>query len=235
MPSTALYSAAVTAAIELHLPTGSGIYSEEQLAVLRDGFQAAVRLARDVLDLDGLDVFAIDSPDMTIPSWGCGGYTYSARSVVLAVDSSSHVTTRSAVRATLAHEFHHVARERGPGCGTSLRDRVVSEGLAMLFEEEVLGAASEFAHQDVTPDQVRQTIEALDEDPADDGRWFFHAGDMPLWLGYTVGYRWARSYAHEHGLNASALVNVSSAEVTRTVAGRPWNLGRADFPGAEAR
>jgi len=210
-----LYRDPVTDAIELHLPTGSGIYTEVQRAVLTDGFQAAVRLTRDVLDLDGLDVFAIDAPDMTIPGWGCGGYTYSPRSVVLAVDSSL-ATTTAAVRATLVHEFHHVARERGPGCGTSLRDRIVSEGLAMLFEEEILGVASEFAHQDVTDDQLRRTIEALDEDPADDGRWFFHAGDMPLWLGYTVGYRWARSYAREHGVNASALVHVSSTEITRT-------------------
>lgn len=59
----------------------------------------------------------------------------------------------------------------------------------MLFEEEILGAVSEFAHQTITDDQIGRMIESLDEDPADDGRWFFHAGDMPLWLGYTVGHR----------------------------------------------
>ncbi|MFC8597067.1 DUF2268 domain-containing putative Zn-dependent protease [Isoptericola sp. NPDC057191] len=203
-------------AIDLHLPTGSGVYSEQQLAVLDEGFQDAVRLVHDVLHLSGVDVFAVDAPDMTIPSWGCGGYTYSARSVVLAVDASQ-TTTTSAVRATLVHELHHVARERGPGCGSSLRDRVVSEGLAMLFEEEVLGAASEFAHQDVTDAQVARLVDALDEDPADDGRWFFHAGDMPLWLGYTAGYRWARSYAREHGLSASALVHAPAAAITRAL------------------
>lgn len=206
----------MTGRIHLHLPIGSGVYSGEQMAVLRDGFRAAVRLLGDALQLNGIDVFAVDAPDKVIPSWGCGGYTYSPRSVILAVDSS-HLTTLSAVRTTLVHEFHHVARERGPGCGTSLRDRVVSEGLAMLFEEEILGAASEFAHQTITDDQVRRMIESLDEDPADDGRWFFHAGDMPLWLGYTVGYQWARFYAQERGLSASALVNVSANEVTRTV------------------
>ncbi len=204
----------MTAAIELHLPTGSGVYDTEQLAVLREGFRAAVRPASKVLALDGLDVFAIDAPDMVIPSWGCGGYTYSARSVVLAVDSS-RATTVPAVRATLVHELHHVARERGPGCGTCLRDRVVSEGLAMLFEEEVLGEASEFAYQDVTDNQIAEVIGSLDEDPADDGRWFFGAGDMPLWLGYTVGYRWARSYAESHGLKASEIVDVPSASVAR--------------------
>lgn len=206
----------VTDAIELHLPTGSGVYTGDQLAALGEGFRDAVRLAGDVLGLDGLDVFAIDAPDMTIPGWGCGGYTYSARSVVLAVDSSQAIAV-PAVRATVLHEFHHVARERGPGCGTSLRDRVVSEGLAMLFEEELLGAASEFAHQDVTDDQIARLVDALDEDPADDGRWFFRTGDMPLWLGYTAGYRWARAYAREHGTNAAALVNVPSADVTRVV------------------
>ncbi|WP_158607479.1 DUF2268 domain-containing putative Zn-dependent protease [Flexivirga caeni] len=217
----------MTGEIELHLPTGSGAYSGEQLTVLKDGHQAAVRLVRDVLQLDRLDVFAVDAPDMVIPSWGCGGCTYSARSVVLAVDSS-HPATMSAVRTTLVHEFHHVARERGPGCGTSLRDRVVSEGLAMLFEEEILGAASEFAHQTITDDQVGRMIESLDEDPADDGRWCFHAGDMPLWLGYTVGYRWARSYAQACGLSAAALVNISAKEVTAHSPARSDELTRPD-------
>ena len=200
--------------IQLHLPTGSGVYAATQLAALDDGFQTAVRLARGVLEIDGLDVFAIDAPDMVIPAWGCGGYTYSARSVVLAVDPSCNIAV-SAVRATLIHEFHHVARERGPGCGTILRDRVVSEGLAMLFEEELLGAPSEFAHQVITDGQVRRLIEALDENPADDARWFFGAGDMPLWLGYTIGYQWAHSYAHQHGLTASTLVDVPAQDVTR--------------------
>lgn len=204
----------MTSTIELHLPTGSGVYAAEQLAVLRDGCDTAIALVSDVLNLGGVDVFAIDAPDMIIPRWGCGGYTYGARSVVLAVDSSQP-TTACAVRATLVHEFHHVARERGPGCGTSLRDRVVSEGLAMLFEEEILGSASEFAHQVVSDDQTQCLARSLDEDPADDGRWFFNSGDMPLWLGYTAGYRWARTYAHRHGAQASALVDVPSRHVTQ--------------------
>lgn len=202
--------------IRFHLPVGSGIYTQAQLTVLNEGFEEAVRLGGTVLDLDGLDVFAVHAPDMVIPSWGCGGYTYSGRSVVMAVDSAHLITTR-AVRSTLVHEFHHVARERGPGCGTSLRDRVVSEGLAMLFEEQILGSASEFAHQVVTEEQISRLVEALDEDPADDGRWFFHSGDMPLWLGYTAGYRWAHSYAALEGVQASELVDVPARQVTQAV------------------
>jgi hypothetical protein len=167
------YGGAMPDMIQLHLP-GSGVYGAAQLMALDDGFQTAVRIARGLLEIDGLDVFAIDAPDMVIPAWGCGGYTYSARSVVLAVDPSCNITA-SAVRTTLIHAFHHVARERGPGCGTTLRDRVVSEGLAMLFEEETLGAPSEFAHQVITDGQVRRLIKALDENPADDARWFFGA------------------------------------------------------------
>lgn len=201
-------------AIELHLPTGSGLYTPAGLAVMQDGFALATRSVAGLLDLNGLDVFVIEAPDMVIPSWGCGGYTYGAHCVVVAV-STEHPTTVSAVSTTLIHEFHHVARERGPGCGASLRERVVSEGLAILFEEEILGAASEFAHQPVTDDQVRALTAALDEDPADEGRWFFGAGDLPLWSGYTVGYRWARAYAEQHATTASALADVPAIEVTR--------------------
>lgn len=173
-------------------------------------------LTSDLLGLDSLDVFAIHAPDSTIPGWGCGGYTYSPHSVVIALDPS--VNDVAKVRATLVHEFHHVMRERGPGCGTSLRERMVSEGLAMLFEEEVLGEASEFAHQRISDDQLRLAIGALDEDPADEGRWFFHSEDIPLWFGYTVGYRWARAYAERRSVPASQLVDAPAGEVTELVA-----------------
>jgi len=200
----------------LHLPTASGQLSGVQLGVVTTGFEEALERSSDVLGLHAVDVFAIHAPQLTIPSWGCGGYTYSPHSVVLALDSSVSATVDS-VKATLVHEFHHVMRERGPGCGTSLRERIVSEGLAMLFEEEVLGEASEFAHQPITNKQIRQAIEALDEDPANDGRWFFHAADLPLWFGYTAGYRWARSYSDQTGKQASDLVDVPAMAVTQSL------------------
>lgn len=200
-------------AVVLHLPEGSGRFSTQALQTVRAGFDDAVRLVAPVLQVAGLDVAALDVPGMAIPGWGCGGYTYGPRSILLALDPEDDGLTVDHVRATIVHEMHHVARERGPGCGTSLRERIVSEGLAMLFEEQMLGRASEFAHQDISDDDIALAVADLNEDPADDGRWFFHAGGVPLWFGYTLGYRWARDYAAAQGIQASDLVHTSATAI----------------------
>jgi hypothetical protein len=199
--------------VVLHLPTGSGRFDAGALAAVESAFERAVGLAAGPLGLARVDVAAIDAPDETIPGWGCGGYAYGPHSVLLALDPDVPVDEDRIV-ATLVHEFHHVMRERGPGCGSSLRERIVSEGLAMLFEEEVLGGASEFAHQPVGPEDIALAVSALDEDPADEGRWFFHGSDVPLWFGYTVGYQWVRDYVAALSVTASQLVDVDARLVT---------------------
>ena len=197
----------------LHLPEGSGRFSAQALQTVQAGYDDAVHLVMPVLNVGGVDVAAIDAPGMAIPGWGCGGYTYGQHSILLALDPEDEGFTVDHVRATIVHELHHVARERGPGCGTSLRERIVSEGLAMLFEEQVLGRASEFAHQDIGHDDITRAVAALDEDPANDGLWFFHAGDLPLWFGYSLGYRWARAYAAAHGTTASDLAHTPAIAI----------------------
>ena len=197
----------------LHLPEGSGRFGPRALQTVRAGFDDAVRLVAPVLQVAGVDVASIDAPDMAIPGWGCGGYTHGPHTILLALDPEDDGLTVDHVRATIVHEMHHVARERGPGCGTSLRERIISEGLAMLFEEQILGRASEFAHQDISDDDIALAVANLNEDPADDGRWFFHAGGVPLWFGYTLGYRWARDYAAAQGTQASDLVHTSATAI----------------------
>ncbi|TDD59487.1 hypothetical protein E1263_15005 [Kribbella antibiotica] len=204
---------------QLHLPTGSGRYDEDALAEVRAAFTRAVELTTPLIGLSDVDVAAIDAPDETIPGWGCGGYTYGPHSVLLALDPAVRIKP-DRLLATLVHEFHHVMRERGPGCGSSLRERIVSEGLAMLFEEEVLGVASEFAHQAVEPEQIALAVAQLDQDPADESRWFFNAAEIPLWFGYTVGYQWARAYAATTSTKASQLVHTPADAITAAAEAR---------------
>lgn len=108
---------------------------------------------------------------------------------------------------TLVHEIHHAMRWRGPGCGTTLRERLVSEGLAQTFEAECTGVVPLYAGGEVTEEQLAMARAALDEDPADDGRWFFGAADLPRWLGYRLGYRLVSERVAAMGSSAAALVD----------------------------
>ena len=188
--------------VRLHLPTGAGTLSEEALGRIRSAYDSAVGLAEVALGLTALDVAVLDAPGEAIPDWGVGGYTFGAHSVVVALDPAVELD-EDRLLATLVHEFHHVMRWRGPGCGSSLGERVVSEGLAMLFEEEVLGRPSEFALQAVSAEHERLALTHLGDDPADEARWFFGGEALPRWLGYSLGYRWARAYCQERGTSAA--------------------------------
>lgn len=199
----------------LHLPTGAGTVPPDMLESVRASFEYSVDLTEPLIGLCDLDVAVLDAPESAIPAWGVGGYTYGPHVVLLALHPAMEGTQQRLV-ATLVHEFHHVMRWLGPGWGSSLRERLVSEGLAMLFEEEVLGEPSEFATQTIEAEHIGLAIQHLDEEPADEQRWFFPGRDVPLWFGYTLGYRWAKDYATESSSSAARLVTVAATEVIAT-------------------
>lgn len=78
---------------------------------------------------------------------------------------------------------------------------MVFEGLAQTFEAECAGVVPLYVEGEVLAEHITLVMAALDEDPANEARWFFGAGDLPRWLGYRLGRRlvserfaaWART------------------------------------------
>lgn len=122
--------------------------------------------SRVTLDLgaEGIDVIVINAPDQTIPEWGVGGYTYGPNLILVALDPEVEVSKESLVR-TLLHEFHHAMRWRSEDCGADLAAMLVSEGLAQLFEEEVLGTPPTFARTPIGESEIARARRALFEQP----------------------------------------------------------------------
>lgn len=175
------------------------------LRVIEEPFERAAAICAERLDASGIEIHVIDAPDQCIPEWGLGGSTYGPHSIVLAVDPD-HDIDGEHVHSTLVHEIHHAMRWRGPGCGSTLRERLVSEGLAQTFEAECTGVVPLYAEGEVSNEHLALAIEALDEDPADEARWFFGAGDLPRWLGYRLGYHLVSERVAALSSSAAALV-----------------------------
>lgn len=154
---------------------------------VEEGFARALATGQRDLKVEGVAVHVIDAPDDCIPEWGLGGFTFSPHTIVLAVDPD-HELDPTHVYSTLVHECHHAMRWRGPGCGTPFGDRLISEGLAQAFQADCTGEAPLYAQGTPSLSQRQLAFAALDEDPADDGRWFFGATDLPRWFGYQLGY-----------------------------------------------
>lgn len=176
------------------------------LRVIEEPFEKAAQICAERLDASDIEIHVIDSPDDCIPEWGLGGSTYGPHSIVLAVDPD-HAIDAAHVYSTLVHEIHHAMRWRGPGCGSTLRERLVSEGLAQTFEAECTGVVPLYAEGEILDEHVTLVVAALDEDPADEGRWFFGAGDLPRWLGYRLSHRLVSERVAALGSNAAALVD----------------------------
>lgn len=159
-----------------------------------------------------MDAVVIDAPEMTIPEWGVGGYTYGPHIIIVGLDPAATVDSHHIER-TLVHEFHHTMRWRGPGCGGSLGQMLVSEGMAQLFEEEVLGEAPFFSRVSITDDEIAAARAVLYEPEFSQTKWFFGADGITFSFGYTYGYRVCSAYANATGKPASKLIGVPSREV----------------------
>jgi len=177
-----------------------------------DAFRKAKQVAEQLLGAEGIDVLVIDEAEMTIPKWGVGGYTYGPHTILLALDPAANIDTQNIER-TLVHEFHHAMRWRGAGCGGNLGQMLVSEGLAVLFEEEVFGEAPFFAQGDITDNEIAEARASLYEPQFNQQKWFFGAEDVTSWFGYAYGYQLCRNYAISNGKRASELIEVASREV----------------------
>jgi uncharacterized protein YjaZ len=176
------------------------------------GFQKATRWAGSLLEADAIDVLVINAPDETLPEWGVGGYTYGPHTILVALDPGATISEESVER-TLLHEFHHAMRWRGPGCGGNLAQMLVSEGLAQLFEEEVLGSPPFFTATEISEEEIAQARAAMFAEPFNPSKWFFGSSDITRWFGYAYGYRLAKAYSLASGRPASQLVMTSTGEI----------------------
>jgi uncharacterized protein YjaZ len=175
-------------------------------------FEEARAVVQDCLNVEGVDVLVIDAPDDAIPEWGVGGYTYGPHAILVALDPAVSIG-RHHILATLVHEFHHTVRWRGQGCGGTLAQMLVSEGLAQLFEEEVLGEAPFYSRASISDDEVAQARATMYDPEFNQKKWFFGADGITFSFGHTYGYRVCKTYANATGKSSAELIGVASGEI----------------------
>lgn len=124
---------------------------------------------------------------------------------------------------TVAHEINHVLRFRSAGGTITLGDHLVCEGLAGRFVEQLFGNAPEPWECAVSPQDFAQYLPraiASFDTPAgyrseeiSMHEWMFGSGDLPRWLGYTLGYEMVGACLRDRPkLRASDLISLPSAD-----------------------
>jgi uncharacterized protein YjaZ len=201
----------------IELVAGGAPRTRRAIRAIEEPFRDAAAACSSTLHAEEIEVHVIDAPDEAIPEWGLGGSTYGPHTVVIAVDPD-HTLDPVDVFSTIVHEIHHAMRWRGPGPGSSLGERLVTEGLAQVFESNLAGRVPMYALGEVHPEHRAMATRHLDEDPANEGRWFFGSEDLPRWFGYRLAFSVVTTALAALRSDAAAMVHEPAATFG------PWML-----------
>jgi hypothetical protein len=206
--------------------------------VLRLGADADIDIAsemRNALErIDGLlhiakpvAVRVVVNAAAAIPEVGVGGFTNPASGAVLISLSAEAPIPVSAsltvwLRLTVAHELDHSKRILdGPGYGTTLGEALVSEGLADTFSVDAYPKTPPVPWDEALQPNELDRLAAIGRANAATidtrevhSQWFFGAGDLPRWAGYTIGASWVRDFLTAHQqIDATAATVLSANEI----------------------
>jgi len=171
--------------------------------------------------LPDIEVIVEDKPEATIPETGMGGFAPDANRLFIRIDPEKESLRKNferEFRSTLTHELHHCARWASVGYGTTLLEAMVSEGLADHFDIEVNGGDPKPWSVSVEGEELqelREKAEPFLNSEYDEAEWFFGAGELPKWTGYSLGFAIVGDYIEHAGKSASELVNVKASELVK--------------------
>lgn len=177
--------------------------------------------ANALLPLPPLDV-VVKAGRHVIPEKGHVGHAPEPGVIYVTVDpASAHLRANqdASLERMFAHELHHAARWEGPGYGSSLGEALVAEGLAGVFAHEVFGGQPE-PWERLTGSAILPYLEraATQWGLSDYGHnaWFFGYGDLPRWLGYSLGFQLVNAYLADHPDSSAASLADADAQTFRT-------------------
>lgn len=171
------------------------------------------------LPLTNVDIIVEHDPNSVIPETGYGGWCSNQHVIHLAVDVD-RVNFKQIVEETLygalAHEGHHLFRWRGPGYGYTLKEAIISEGLACHCEEECTGKRQPWNHA-LSVTQINKYLSIarrLRKKQYNHNDWFFGTKKtLPRWTGYTLGYFLVGNYLNAHPKETAISLCNSSADI----------------------
>ena len=156
-----------------------------------------------------------------IPEYGVGGFCGDEAYIDIFLEENRESDWERWLPSTLYHEWHHLARRRGPGYGKSLLEALISEGLALHFEIEVEGKEppffADFLEQDVRYKMIDILKIEYSDTQYDHWRWFFGKGEFPFLAGYDLSYYIIKKYLEDKGVNSSELVELSAKELSSLI------------------
>ncbi len=208
--------------ISLHFLNARGHLDHYEKRV-RQAVSNVVRATTVLEKLGPLDV-VVQEGRWVIPQIGHTGYTPKADVIFLTLDTKSEALEANlghALERVITHEFHHARRWDTVGCGKTLGEQLVTEGLAGRFVEEIYDNPPEPWESAVSSDKLQTHLDAAakewDSAEYDHMRWFFGEGDLPHWTGYSLGYQLVGKYLEANSDSRPSLLAAEPAASFRAM------------------
>jgi len=199
-------------------------FSKAQIDLLTQTITEAIGRINVLLPLSDVRFNFFLDDNQTIPEWGVGGYCENSNQIDIALSPGRERDWKLHVPRTAAHEWHHLARWRGPGYGKTLSTVMISEGLAQHFEVDCFPGAPSFFSSFLAEKErakIRETfIREFYGSQFDHSRWFFGKGEFPFQAGYDLSFSILGEYlertqstaAHEVSVTPERLCKVAFSE-----------------------
>jgi uncharacterized protein YjaZ len=216
-----------------------------RFADIRRQLEEVHESASRLLPISGITVVVSSKPELLATGWGVtGSFSGGTEIDILIQPQLPDVLLAHQLPFVAAHEFHHVARSRGPGYGFgTLLEAMVSEGLADHFAAEHVGPPVPPWAMALSPEEIDLWLARarllLDSHSYGHDAWFFGASpQIPRWTGYTLGYELVSRYQASHrGATAASLWNTPAEEFRPEAGGlagisvptvtRRWRIARS--------
>ncbi len=160
--------------------------SDEQMGDLAAVIDPLFQELAPFLSLNEQVLYIRDIKEYTIDQTYVAGNTYVPNEVQIAVPAWPADATE--LKACLAHELHHLARWQNAGYGKTLGQAIITEGLAVFYEEQNSGWVPPWAKAGIQTKAYAAAKAEWNSKNYNHSNWF-HKGRYGKWVGYTIGYR----------------------------------------------
>lgn len=196
--------------------------SDQQNLVQKVISESASNVIQYLLPLSNVLIKVHADEKLVIPEYSVGGWCYNGVEIEIAVSPNREDDWAKHLPRAIAHEWHHLARWRGPGYGSTLVDTIISEGLAQHFEIECFPGLPSFYSRFLAESQRQDAINAFlkeSSDPVyDHSRWFFGSHELPFLAGYDVSFHLLEKYLNSVSSIASKEVTLQSSTLLKYLA-----------------
>lgn len=191
---------------------------------LRDTY----RQVAEQITLHPIDVI-VRTGSYVIPEKGIMGYCPEEHLIYLTIDPDSpefKKNGKESLKRMFAHELHHAARWGTIGYGDTLGAAILSEGLAGHFVLEIFSGDPEpweMVNYDTLHPHFDHMIKNWDTKNYNHNDWFYGTGELPRWLGYSLGFRLVSWYLRsERTSKPSSLVDMHPNEFIAHLKNEGW-------------